>query len=269
MRNYASILPGARVRSDDGFIGTVERLDARATDAADKPDRMVVRSEDQQWRYSIPLMFVNRVMQGRFHPIVHVAVHTDELTHYILGPVDPRASSEKAQPSGKGYDIADQPTTVLNADSLRPGQPMPHDDTVLRMPVHEEELIVRKKPVVLGKVRVHKGVEMVEQEVGVDVYHEEAIIEHIPPEEYDGLAPQNPNEVIIPIIEERLVVQKQSVIKEYIRVRKKLVAQHKDVRGMVRREVVQISEERQTKAAPDAPPLLYQLDSKTDTTTPS
>jgi uncharacterized protein (TIGR02271 family) len=226
------------------------------------PFAMIVRSEDRQWRYSIPLMFVSKVTQGAFHPIIIVKVHRDDLAHYIREEVDPATPLDVRQPEPPAVDqphagdIADQPTTVLNAGELRAGMPIPQDDTVLRMPVHEEQLLVRKQPVVLGKIRVHKGVEAVEQEVGVQLFHEEAIIEHVPPDQYDGLAPSNPNEVIIPVIEERLVVQKQSVIKEYIRVRKELVQRHEEVRGTVRREVVQISEDRQDGAGPDAPPLL-------------
>ena len=262
MKTYTSILPGARVRSEDGFIGTVERLERHWTEGVDQPDRMIVRSEDRQWRYSIPLMFVSKVTQGAFHPIIIVKVHSDDLAHYILEEVDPATPLDVRQPEAPAVDqphagdIADQPTTVLNAGELRAGMPIPQDDTVLRMPVHEEQLVVRKKPVVLGKIRVHKGVETVEQEVGVQLFHEEAIIEHVAPDQYDGLAPSNPNEVLIPVIEERLVVQKQSVIKEYIRVRKELVQRHEEVRGTVRREVVQISEDRQDGAGPDAPPLL-------------
>jgi len=265
MKTYTSILPGARVRSEDGFIGTVERLERHWTEGVDQPDRMIVRSEDRQWRYSIPLMFVSKVTQGAFHPIIIVKVHSDDLAHYILEEVDPATPLDVRQPespavdqphAGDSADIADQPTTALNAGELRAGMPIPQDDTVLRMPVHEEQLVVRKKPVVLGKIRVHKGVETVEQEVGVQLFHEEAIIEHVAPDQYDGLAPSNPNEVIIPVIEERLVVQKQSVIREYIRVRKELVQQHEEVRGTVRREVIQISEDRQDGAGPDAPPLL-------------
>ena len=267
MKTYTSILPGARVRSEDGFIGTVERLERHWTEGVDQPDRMIVRSEDRQWRYSLPLMFVSKVTQGTFHPIISVKVHSDDLAHYLLEEVDPATPLDVRQPEPPAVDqphagdIADQPTTVLNASELRAGElragmPIPQDDTVLRMPVHEEQLVVRKKPVVLGKIRVHKGVETVEQEVGVQLFHEEAIIEHVAPDQYDGLAPSNPNEVLIPVLEERLVVQKQSVIKEYIRVRKELVQRHEEVRGTVRREVVQISEDRQDDAGPDAPPLL-------------
>lgn len=246
MRNYASILPGARVRTADGFIGTVERLDHHWSEPADSPDRMVVRSDDGRWRYSIPLMFVTSATQGTFHPIVQIAVHSDELAHYILEEVH-------GEPQD-GAAIADEPTTVLDAREL------PQDDVVARMPVVEEQLIVRKQPVVRGKVHIRKSVETAEQHIALPVYHEEAIVEHIPPDQYDGMASSNPNEVIVPVIEERLVIQKQSVVKEYIRVRKQLISEHKEVRGTVRHEVVEVTEERQQGVADDTYPLMHQAD---------
>src|SRR5260221_11748899 len=174
-------------------------------------------------------MSVSRLTPGIFPPTTSARAPTNALTHSLPNGAAPATPLDVRQPeppavdqphAGDIADIADQPTTVLNAGELRAGMPIPQDDTVLRMPVHEEQLVVRKKPVVLGKIRVHKGVETVEQEVGVQLFHEEAIIEHVAPDQYDGLAPSNPNEGLIPVIEERLVVQRQSVTKANIAVRK-------------------------------------------------
>jgi uncharacterized protein (TIGR02271 family) len=266
MNNYASILPGARVRSEDGFIGTVEGLERHWAEQSDLPDRMIVRSDDRHWRYSIPLMFVSNVTQGTFQPIVHVSVRGDELTHYILGPAD-------EQP------LYNQPTTLLSQrhnhnqnqaqrQSQSNGQGQRHpmasgtapdddqSDVVLRMPIHEERLVVRKQPIVLGKVHVHKGVESEEQRIALPVYHEEAIVEHISVDQYNGMpSSSNPNETIIPVFEERLVVKKETVVKEYLRVRKQLVPQQQEVHGTVRHEVVEISEQRQDGVDPSIPIL--------------
>lgn len=231
MRNFAAILPGARVRTDEGFLGTVERMDHHWAEAGDLPDRMIVRSEDDRWRYSIPLMFVHSVSQGTFHPVVYIAMRPDELVHYIYEAV-PQPQKEKTQRQ------AAQPIT----DTAAP----PDGDTVLKLPVHEEELTVRKQPVVLGKVHVHKGVESEERHVSLPVYHEETVIDRVPPEQFDpATARETPNEVYIPIIEERLVVQKQMVVKEYLRVRKQLVSEQQEVSETVRRETIRITEERQ------------------------
>ena len=243
MNNFVSVLPGSRVRCQDGFIGTVERLDDRRARSGGNPDRMLVRSEDGHWRYSVPLMFVTNVSQGAFHSIVQVSIRADELTHYIVEELTPPQNPE----------FGNAPTL---ADGGQLTDTRARGDEVLRMPIAHEELVIHKQPIVRGKVRVHKRVEKHEERVVLPVYHEEAIVEHISPDQYDGLPPANPNEVSVPIIEERLVVQKQSIIREYIRVRKKLVRTEKEVRGKMRREVVEVSEERDAGNLDTAPILL-------------
>lgn len=245
MNSYASILPGARVRSPDGFIGTVERLDYHWADSSEQPDRMIVRSDDGHWRYSIPLMFINGIAQGAFHPIVELRLNPDELTHYIIEQVESQQHTQQAAPAGNG---AAHETRAATGDNDAAG-------AMLRVPVAVEELVVHKEPILRGKVHVHKGVETVEQHVDLPVYHEEAVIERIPAERYDGKA-ADPNEVLIPVLEERLVVRKESVVTEYIRVRKELVRDQKQVRGQVRREVVRFDEERLGDANADSYPLL-------------
>lgn len=247
MNSYASILPGARVRSPDGFIGTVERLEYHWADSSEQPDRMIVRSDDGRWRYSIPLMFINGIAQGAFHPIVELRLNPDELTHYIVEQVEPQQHAHQVAPAGNGATEAASATPDGDAQS-----------PVLRVPVAVEELVVHKEPILRGKVHIHKGVETVEQHVDLPVYHEEAVIERIPAEHYDGAA-ANPNEVLIPILEERLVVRKESVVSEYIRVRKELVRDQKQVRGQVRREVVRFDEERLGDPNADSYPLLRDM----------
>jgi uncharacterized protein (TIGR02271 family) len=244
MNKFASVLPGSRLRCQDGFIGTVERLDERRARGSGDPDRMIVRSEDGHWRYSVPLMFITNVTQGAFHPLIQVSLRADELTHYVVEELSPTAD-----------ELGNAPTIASDAASLADSS-SPAEDTVLRLPIAHEELVIHKQPIVRGKVSVHKRVEKREQRVVLPVYHEEAIVEHISPDEYDGLQPANPNEVIIPIIEERLVVQKQSFIREYIRVSKRLVRTEKEVRGKMRREVVEVTEERDPANLDTAPILV-------------
>jgi uncharacterized protein (TIGR02271 family) len=258
MNSYASILPGARVRSPDGFIGTVERLDYHWADSSEQPDRMIVRSDDGHWRYSIPLMFINGIAQGAFHPIVELRLNPDELTHYIVEQVESQQHTQQVAPASNGA------TEAASAATSDDGAQSP----VLRVPLAVEELVVHKEPILRGKVHVHKGVETVEQQVDLPVYHEEAVIERIPAARYDGAA-ADPNEVLIPVLEERLVVRKESVVTEYIRVRKELVRDQKLVRGQVRREVVRFDEERLGNANADGYPLLRDTSAAGETTAPA
>jgi uncharacterized protein (TIGR02271 family) len=228
MSSFASVLPGARVRTQDGFLGTVERL-AQCGSANDgEPDCMIVRSDDGQWRYSLPLMLVTEVTQQAFGPIVTLNLAADQLPHYIYG----RIERDKA-----GRDV---------------GAGGEHSEPDLRIPLAVEELVIQKQPIRIGRIHIQKGVETEEKHISVPVYHEEAVIEHIPADQYDGSGANNPNETIIPVIEERLVVQRQSFVREYIRIRKNIVEQRYDVYDVLRREVVEVTEDRDNpeQAAP-------------------
>lgn len=230
MTMYAGVLPGARVRGEGGFIGTVEHLEHYWSSPHERPDRMIVRSDDGRWRYSIPLMFVSSVTQGTLRPIVQVTVGPDELTHYIVGELPARETSRASA--------------------------APSESATLRVPVAAEELVVHKQPETVGMAHVHKGVEQLAQEMTVPVYHEEAEVERIPAEQFDARAQAegNPNDVIVPVVEERLVVHKESVVTEYIRIRKRLVAAHEQVREQVRREYVTVTQDGEEGQEPR---LLY------------
>ncbi len=225
---FAGVLPGARVRGEDGFIGTVERLEHHWAASDERPDRMIVRSDDGRWRYTIPLMFVSSVSQGALYPLVVVGMHKDDLLHYVSEEVLPERLAQGAVP-GRAQSEA------------RPEAE--EEPEVLRVPVAEEELVAHKQPAPLGMAHVHKGVETREAQTRVPVYHEEAQIERIPADQFDPTAATNPNEVIIPVVEERLVVRREQVVTEYIRVRKALVAEQRELLGEVRREYVTVTED--------------------------
>lgn len=218
MTSFTSVLPGARVRTQDGFLGTVERLVHYESSGDSQPDSMIVRSDDGQWRYNLPLMLVSAVTQQAFNPVVVLNLTLDQLPHYILERVEPTKARGDMRPDEEE------------------GEP------ALRIPLSVEELVVQKEPTRRGRIHIHKGVETEEKHISVPVYHEEAVIEHIPANEYDGSGANNPNETIIPVLEEHLVVQKQSFVKEYIRVRKNIVEQRRDVYDTLRREVVEVTE---------------------------
>jgi uncharacterized protein (TIGR02271 family) len=225
--SFAGVLPGARVRNEHGFIGTVERLEHHWATADERPDRMIVRSDDGRWRYSIPLMFVRSLSQGAFHPIVLVALQEDELLHYLVQEV-PSSRSARAIARQMGNNSEEEPDS---------------DPEVLRVPLAEEELVAHKEPVQLGMAHVHKGVEAADASAVVSLYHEEVAIEHIPADQFDPAAEKNPNVVIVPVVEERLVVRREQVVTEYIRVCKRLVAEQRELQGLVRREYVTVTED--------------------------
>jgi len=216
---FGNIVPGTRVTAGGAPLGTVERLEPQGG----QPDHMIVRSQDGQ-SYDIPLMLVSGANQGAFSNAIDLNLGASDLAHYLVAPA--AGAAAPATPSGEWTSTGD-------------------DDT-LRIPLAAEELMARKQAIVLGKVRVHKGVETVQQNLTVPVYHEEAIVEHIPVDQYDANAPTNPNDLIIPVTEEQIVVEKRTVVKEYIRIRKTVVTQEQHVTDTVRREFVELTEQRQS-----------------------
>ncbi len=95
--------------------------------------------------------------------------------------------------------------------------------TVAVVPVVAEELDVQKRVITTGGVRVTKQVQEREEVVDEPGYSEQVRVEHIPvnrpvdsvpPVRYEG------NTMIIPLLEEEVVVQKRLILKEEIRVSK-------------------------------------------------
>lgn len=112
----------------------------------------------------------------------------------------------------------------------------------IAVPLASEELVARRTPMREGIVRLHKGVETREQTFAVPITRDEVIVEHIPPDQLDANATVGENELLIPIMEEQVVVQKRMVVKEYVRVRKRQVVEQRQVRAPVRREVLGVEQ---------------------------
>ncbi len=127
----------------------------------------------------------------------------------------------------------------------------------LRVPVYAEELVVQTQQHEVGRLRVHKSVETVEQHLSAPVVREEVTVERIPADQYDASAVPDPDETVIPVVEERLVVETRAVVVEYVRLRKRRVTEEQDVRAPVRREVVTVEELAVDGGMTGAQPLLH------------
>ncbi len=218
-----TILPGARIRGRAGIIGVVERVELDAEHHA--PGSLLTRSDDGTRHYRFPLSLVTGVVDEADNAIIYTVVQLDldpdDLARYI-------AQDSRSQ------------ATITRGETLR-------------IPLATEQLVAETQPVQRGTIRLHKSVETTEQRLTVPVTHEDVIIERIPADQYDATALANADETIIPIVEERLVVQKQVVTVEYVRVRKRLVTRDEEVRAPLRREVVTIQEMGTQGGPPDAP----------------
>ncbi len=239
---HMEILPGARVRTATGIIGSVERVETPGVDDA-TPGSLLVRATDSARRYSFPLRLVEGVgeefTQSVAHTLVRLALDPADLDRYVVQ-------------DDEGHDTVASPGATQAVAST--GSEQDAGET-LRVPVFAEELTVETRPVRRGTVRLHKGVETVEQRLTTTLTHEEVIVERIPAEQYDASAPVGPGETIIPVVEERLVVETRAVVVEYIRLHTRRVTEQQEVRAPVRREVVTIQELRVDDAAVTDSPL--------------
>jgi uncharacterized protein (TIGR02271 family) len=109
------------------------------------------------------------------------------------------------------------------------------------MELREEQLRATKTPVETGEVRVRKEVTTEHRTLDVPVQREEVVIERHPA---SGRASsgeiRSGEEVRIPVMEEKVNVEKQAVVKEEVTVGKRTVTDHERVSGDVRKENIRV-----------------------------
>lgn len=135
------------------------------------------------------------------------------------------------------------------------------DDTGLgggaRVPVIEEQLEVETRVVDLGEIRVHKTVDSTEEVHQGPLDREDVEIQRIRVDRPVTEPEQRRQEgdwLVIPIMEEVFVVQKQLLVREEIRIRKRLVTEEHEVRETIRRERATIEDTRPAPP-PGRPPM--------------
>jgi uncharacterized protein (TIGR02271 family) len=116
----------------------------------------------------------------------------------------------------------------------------------------EERLRVLTDTVVTGRVRVRKYLVTEERTFTVEVTREEISVEHeeVPPAERTTLPADDPGtplaEQVLELVrhEERVLVTKEVVPVERVRVTRRVVTKPEIVRGVVRREVLDVQQDR-------------------------
>jgi uncharacterized protein (TIGR02271 family) len=103
------------------------------------------------------------------------------------------------------------------------------DEIAAVVPVVEEELRVGKRVVETGRVRVHKTVREHEETVDEPLMREEYDVERVPVEAYVD-APVGPRyegeTLIVPVLEEVLVVEKRLLVREELRITRRRTEEH-------------------------------------------
>ena len=116
----------------------------------------------------------------------------------------------------------------------------PPDDTRV-IPVIEETLHIQKRRVQTGRVRITKVVHEREEVVNTPRVHEEVTVERITLNRMVD-APvsvrQEGDTLIIPLLEEVVVIEKRLMVKEELRITKRRIEEHKSQEVTLRREEV-------------------------------
>jgi len=109
-------------------------------------------------------------------------------------------------------------------DSYDREQALPEEKDEVIIPVIEEEVVADAQPVKTGGVRVEKHVETRIRRIDTPLLHEQVEVRHVPINRVVTEAPpvrRKGDTVIVPVVEEELVVTKRLVLKEEIHLIKK------------------------------------------------
>ncbi len=125
------------------------------------------------------------------------------------------------------------------------------DKDELRVRRVEEELKVGTREREVGAVRVRKRVITEHETIVVPKKRVEVTVEHVPVEggavSAEGGGTAEPeigeDEIVVPVVEEEVVVEKRPVVKEEVRIRKEVVEESEVVEADVRREEVEVDDQ--------------------------
>ena len=124
------------------------------------------------------------------------------------------------------------------------------------IPVIHEQATVRKRIVETGKVKISKRVREYEEVVDIPHVHEEVKVERVPVNQFVEEAPKVRAEgdiTIVPVLEERHVVEKKLFLVEELHIRKERIESHQPQTIKVLKEEVDVKRigpaERERKVA--------------------
>ena len=130
---------------------------------------------------------------------------------------------------------------AAKAEAARTGSSAESEKMVI--PVIEEQVAVGKQVVETGKVRISKRISEHEELVDVPLFREEVRVERVPVNLFVETLPpvrQEGDTMVIPVVEEQIVIHKKLLLVEEIRVRREVVEHHQPQTVNVRKEEVEI-----------------------------
>lgn len=129
----------------------------------------------------------------------------------------------------------------INAEIVETESEIDHKRLVI--PVIQEQITVDKQVVETGAVRISKRITEREELVDVPLFREEVSVERVPINLFvEALPPvrQEGDTMIIPVVEEQIVIQKKLLLVEELRVRKEVVEHHQPQTVNVLKEEVEV-----------------------------
>src|SRR5215218_7837988 len=122
------------------------------------------------------------------------------------------------------------------------------DEDELRVQRTEEELRAGTREREAGALNVRKRVRTDREQLRVPTRHEEVSVERVPVEGREASGAEiGEDEIVMPVTEEEVVVEKRPVVKEEIRVRKDVVEDEEVVEEDVRKEEVDVEDATTTR----------------------
>lgn len=237
MTTQAEELLGAQVTGADGkVVGTVEQVfrdDVDGTPAwarvrSGKTGRFVPLGSSQVTRDGLSVPFDTQKIMGG--PNIDAGQHmsaaqADELSRYY-GLTVPTQQTQQTQ----------------QAEQMeQPGGSLTDEEWLVRQ---EERLQVGKEMLETGRVRLHRYVDVEPVEQTVHVFHEEYDIERMPVSGEERTHSFDEGEQEIILHEERVVLRKEVVPVERVRLTARRVEEDTTIKDEIRRERIEIEPEQ-------------------------
>jgi len=233
----------ATVNNERGFIEVSQTKDLVKNGPAFDDDREITPEYENEVRSYYGLSAADSGTEDRGG---YGNYYGDEETsggHSGAGTTD----SGSAGTVGSGMSMGDTETGEFREhDRNQEGASQPgsdlEDEDELRVQRSEEELRAGTREREAGSMRVRKRVRTDHERIEVPTKHEEVSVERVPVSGAATEAQIGEDEVSMPVVEDEVVVQKRTVAKEEIRVRKDVVHGTEIVEGDVRKEEVEVED---------------------------
>ena len=134
------------------------------------------------------------------------------------------------------------------------GREEQRDEDELRVQRSEEELRAGTREREAGEVGVRKTVRTEREQVRVPKRREEVSVDRVPVDEERTGAEIGEDEVSMPVVEDEVVVDKQPVVKEELKIRKDVIEDEEVVEEDVRKEEVDVDDATTTRRQREGEP---------------